>query len=122
MIDNNVSQTPPQPLPSEDAWIVSANRQEPRKVSKGFWKWLIVGGSTLVVLVAVERFAFLTYTSFNKTVNVLENRSNEMTKIIEEDNKPQSGFSLTGKVEASYENPFDEESSYSNPFDEYENP
>jgi hypothetical protein len=112
-----------QPLQSPDAWIVTADTQQPPgTLPKGFWKWAGVSAGVLVVLGVVGRSVYMATTSIQTAVSTLEGRSKEMSALMEDQDKPEAGFGLAGKVEASYENPFDEQTSYTNPFEDNENP
>ena len=55
------------------------------------------------------------------TLEDIQKKNDEIAQILE-DEDTGGGIQLIGKVQASYENPFEEETSYKNPFDEYENP
>lgn len=112
-----------QPMPQPDAWIVTANPESPRgSLPKGFWKRIGAITGVLVVLAIVGRTVYQAVSSVKTAVGTIEDRSREMTAMLDEQDRPSAGFGIAGKVEASYENPFDEEASYTNPFDDYENP
>lgn len=85
-------------------------------------KWSLIVVALMVMVGSTSAVVYMIGQSTYNVSRAMQQRNDEIVSLLDDTGSPGTSFALVGKVQAAYENPFDEDTSYTNPFDGYENP